>query len=107
MPRPASMTSDAAESLAIASLLFLADDAERFGRFLALTGIEAQSLRDASREPRFLLGVLDYLAADEALLLAFAAEREVAPQGVLHARDLLAAINGRDRRSGVRRDSGR
>ena len=59
-------------------------------RFLALTGIEAQSLRDAAREPNFLLGVLDYLAGDDALLAAFAGDAAIEPGVVVVARDLLA-----------------
>ena len=63
---------------------------QRLSRFLAFTGIESQSLRDAAREPNFLLGVLDHLAADEALLHEFARQKEIAPEVVTSARDLLA-----------------
>lgn len=76
--------------LAISALNFLAEDPERLGRFLAVTGIEAQSLRDAAREPNFLLGVLDHLAGDERLLTEFANQNELAPEIVIRARDLLA-----------------
>ena len=81
---------EAAAELAIAALTFLAEDGERLGRFLALTGIAPASLRAAAREPGFLLGVLDHVAADEDLLLAFANENEIDPQAVLQARDALA-----------------
>ena len=83
----------AAEGLAIAALGFIAAEPDRLGRFLALTGIGPESIRDAAREPRFLAGVLDHVAADEALLLAFAAEREIDPEHVMVARDLL--VGGR------------
>ena len=83
----------AAEGLAIAALGFIAAEPDRLGRFLALTGIGPESIRDAAREPRFLAGVLDHVAADEDLLLAFAAEREVDPEHVMLARDLL--VGGR------------
>ncbi len=83
-------TRDRAETLAITALAFLAEEPERLGRFLALTGIEAQSLRDAAREPNFLLGVLDHLAGDERLLSEFATRKEIAPEVVTSARDLLA-----------------
>src|SRR5262245_63421658 len=63
----------AAEALAIAALGFIAGEPERRGRFLVMTGIGPDSIRAAAREPQFLLGVLDHLAADEPLLLAFAA----------------------------------
>ena len=69
-----------AEDLAIAALGFIAGEPERLGRFLAMTGIGPDSIRAAAREPRFLLGVLDHLAADEPLLLAFAAENGIRPR---------------------------
>jgi hypothetical protein len=80
---------EAASALAIAALTFLAGDAERLGRFLALTGIAPASLRAAAREPGFLLGVLDHVAADEALLVEFAKESGIDPQEVVQARDTL------------------
>src|SRR6185369_7125656 len=83
----------AAEGLAIAALGFIAADPERLGRFLALTGIGPESIREAAREPRFLAGVLDHVAGHEALLLAFAAEHDVDPDHVMLARDVL--IGGR------------
>jgi hypothetical protein len=79
----------AAEQLAIAALGFIAADPERLGRFLAMTGIGPESIRDAAREPRFLAGVLEHVAGDEALLLAFAAENEVDPEHAMLARDVL------------------
>jgi hypothetical protein len=63
-----------AESLAIQALAFIAGDVERIGPFLAATGIGPDAIRDAAREPDFLAGVLDYLAHDDALLVAFATE---------------------------------
>jgi len=80
----------AAEQLAIAALGFIAGEPEQLGRFLAMSGIGPDSLRDAAREPRFLAGVLDHVTADEALLLAFAAAHEIDPDAVMRARDVLA-----------------
>jgi hypothetical protein len=88
----------AAQELAIAALGFIAAEPERLGRFLAMTGIGPESIRDAAREPRFLAGVLDHIAGDERLLLAFAAENEVDPGHVMLARDLL--IGGHRERDG-------
>ncbi|HKA81105.1 MAG TPA: DUF3572 domain-containing protein [Xanthobacteraceae bacterium] len=80
----------AAEALAIAALGFIAAEPDRLGRFLAVTGIGPDSIRAAAREPRFLAGVLDHVAADEQLLLAFAAEHEIDPDALMRARELLA-----------------
>jgi Protein of unknown function (DUF3572) len=84
---------DAATALAIAALSFIASEPERLGRFLALTGIGPESIRTAAREPDFLLGVLDHLAGDEPLLLAFANQNEIDPEQVALARDVLAAAS--------------
>jgi Protein of unknown function (DUF3572) len=80
----------AAEAVAVAALGFIAGEPERLGRFLAMSGIPPDSIRAAAREPQFLLGVLDHLAADEALLLTFAAESSIPPNAVIKARDTIA-----------------
>ena len=64
---------------------------ELLGHFLAATGIGPAEIRAAAQEPGFLIGVLDYLAADERLLSAFAAEAEVDPSDIGKA---LAALGG-------------
>lgn len=81
---------DAATALAITALSFIASEPERLGRFLALTGIGPESIREAAREPDFLLGVLDHLAGDEALLITFANENGIDPEQVALARHVLA-----------------
>lgn len=63
-----------AEGVAIRALGFIAGDPELLPRFLALTGIEAGSIREAAREPGFLSGVLQFILAHEPTLLRFAAE---------------------------------
>lgn len=84
------MSLDSAETVAIEALGFIAGDPEQLNRFLALTGLNPDALRDAAGEPNFLLGVLDYLAADDPLLQEFARHREIAPEIIMKARDLLA-----------------
>jgi hypothetical protein len=86
-----SMTKEAAEALAIQALTFIAGDGERLGRFLGLTGIGPAEIRAASREPGFLAGVLDYVAADEWLIESFAAESGMDPALIDRAR---LALNG-------------
>lgn len=85
--RPASPDS---ESLAIDALGFLAEDPERLGRFLAITGLDPASLRRAVAAPGFLASVLDYLTQDESLLLAFATNRQLRPETVAQAARRLA-----------------
>jgi hypothetical protein len=81
---------ESAEALAIQALNFLATEPERLGRFLALSGLEAQSIRTAAAESGFLAGVLAHLGEDEPLLVTFAAEAGVTPADVDQARRTLA-----------------
>jgi uncharacterized protein DUF3572 len=87
---------EAASALAVTALSFIAGEPERLGRFLALSGIGPESIRDAANEPDFLLGVLDYLVSDEELLVAFANENSFDPAHVASARDILAGPPPRD-----------
>lgn len=80
-----------ASEIAVNALVFLAADEERLGRFLALSGIDPQTIRLAAREPGFLAGVLEHISGDEKLLIAFAAENGVRPEDVSAAR---AALTG-------------
>ncbi len=84
------LTCEAAEALALAALEFLAQDEERIGRFFSLSGLDPGSLRKAAAEPGFLPGLLDYVAGDESLLLAFAGHAGIAPEQIGEARHLLA-----------------
>jgi len=90
MARRPQMTRELAESVAIQALGFIAEEPERLGRFLALSGIGPESLRAAAQEPNFLLGILDYLASDETVLRAFAGQLDIVPEDVVVARDVLA-----------------
>ena len=81
MPKkaPLSMAPEAAEALATQALTFIAGDSERLGRFLAVTGVGPAEIREVAREPGFLTGVMDHLASDERLLLAFCSESGISP----------------------------
>ena len=81
---------EGAQAVAIDALGFLAADPERLSRFLALSGLGPHNLRQAATSPGFLAAVLDYLAADEPLLLAFAAAHGFDPVAVIRARDRLS-----------------
>lgn len=70
---------------ALQALTFIAGDPDHAGRFMALSGIEPGALRAAAADPAFLSGVLDYLVADEPLLLLFAADAGLAPEAVVDA----------------------
>jgi hypothetical protein len=90
MAKPAKLTRALAEDMAVAALTFIAQDGEQLGRFLALSGLEPGNLREAAAEPGFLVGVLDYLSSDEALLLTFAANFQIDPTAIATAQRLLS-----------------
>ncbi len=88
MPKLPRNTVDA-EDIGIRALGFIASDAERLGRFLAITGIGPGTLRTAAAEPGFLAQVLEFLSHDDSQLLAFAANAGVSPQSIAAARHKL------------------
>jgi len=85
-----SATADSARSLAVRALGFIAADSDRLNRFLGLTGLGPHNLRTAAADPAFLSSVLDYVAADEELLVAFAAEAGFKPEAVAQAHHVLS-----------------
>ena len=80
-----------AEALALQALAYLAEDDERFRRFLLLTGTALTDIRARAADPAFLSGVMDHLIADEPLLLAFAEQATLDPAAVVAARRSLPA----------------
>jgi hypothetical protein len=86
---------DAAQAIAIDALGFVAADEKLLPRFLSLTGIEAQAIRQAAREPGFLAGVLDFILAHEPTLMAFCEASGHKPETVVAARGKLPGGNGR------------
>jgi hypothetical protein len=79
------LTRQNAETIAIEALGFVAGDPELLPRFLAITGIEAQSIREAAREPGFLAGVLQFILAHEPTLMKFSEASGLAPATVAGA----------------------
>jgi hypothetical protein len=79
-----------AQDLAVAVLRFIAAEPRRLGRFLEMTGIAPESIREAARETQFLAGVLDHISDDEPLLLDFAAQAGIDPKEVIRACAILS-----------------
>ncbi len=86
----------AAEIVAVQALSFIAQDESRFGRFLAETGLGPETLRSASKDPSFLVGVLDFLLRDEAMLKAFSESSHLDIRIVGNARETLEPTWERD-----------
>jgi hypothetical protein len=88
-PKPPALDRDGAETLALRTLAFLADDPRRMTRFLALTGLEPAELMAQAETPSIQIAALDHLLTDESLLLVFAGHAGVAPETIPAARALL------------------
>ena len=80
-----------AETIAIAGLQRLADKEDLLMRFCAVTGITTSDMRNASAQPGYLVGVLDFFLAHEPDLLAWAEADGIPPESIVNARHALAA----------------
>ena len=85
---------DEAEALAVTALSAIAADPQLLSRFLALTGLEPQTLRHAAGEPGFLTSVTNFLMTDESTLVAFAANEGLRPEAVARAHAFLSGPEG-------------
>jgi Protein of unknown function (DUF3572) len=94
MPKAMLIGRDGAESLAVKALSFLAEEPERLGQFLAASGMGPEMIRKAAADPGFLAGVLDFVASDEPLLVAFAQHAGIDPRMVERAQALLGGHIG-------------
>lgn len=84
---------EAAETLALSALGWIAAQPEVAGQFLATAGASAEELRSRAGDPEFLGFVLDFLMSDEAMLLAFCEDTTTKPDRPMRAR---AALPGGD-----------
>ena len=79
-----------AESIALSAFQHLASDEELLLRFCELSGLTISDLREASSQPGFLVGVLDFFLAHEPDLLAWAEADSISPERIAAARSILA-----------------
>jgi hypothetical protein len=96
MKWPSQPSRQAAETLAIQALAFIAEEPERLGAFIAAIGIGPDRIRDAARAPDFLAGVLEHMLGDESLLVAFADGAGIGPAEVARAHSVLGKAWERD-----------
>jgi hypothetical protein len=80
---------EAAESLAIQALGFLAEEPERLTGFLSASGVDIGEIRQAAGTPGFLAGVLGHMLGDENLLIAFATSAGIDPAEIGRAHETL------------------
>lgn len=85
---------ETSQTIALKALGYLAVDEDLLEPFLSSTGLAVGDLRAGATDSAFLAGVLDYFLQNEALLLAFAASEELAPETIVRARQRLpGALN--------------
>ena len=85
------MTPEKAEILALEALAWLAGRHDDITRFLAVSGMETTDLRQAAGERDFLVSLLDFLLANEPLLLDFCQDASMSPQAIHKARFVMGA----------------
>jgi hypothetical protein len=81
---------DEAETIAIQALGFLAEEPNRIGRFLSLTGMEPGTLMEGAETAAVQVALLDHLLGDESLLMVFSGHAGLNPDAVAEARALLS-----------------
>lgn len=85
------MSREKAEETAISIFAWLAGREELMNRFLALSGLTATALRQASSDPGFLAGIVDFVMAHEPTLMEFCNDSGFKPEIVVASHD---ALNG-------------
>jgi len=96
MKSGSSRSREAAETLAIQALAFLAEEPDRLAGFLGATGLTPDRIRESAGQPDFLAGVLEHMLADESLLVAFADGAGIDPADIARARGALGGTWERD-----------
>jgi hypothetical protein len=81
---------DQAAALALKALGYLVNFEPALNRFMELSGAGPSSIRERADEPDFLAAVLDFLLADEELLVRFCDDASVDARAVHLARHVLA-----------------
>ncbi len=84
-----SPTTNDAEALALAALAATLTDERRAQRFLDLTGLDADELRQRAGERSLLAATLAFLEAHEPDLLAVAQAIDTEPESLIEARRIL------------------
>jgi hypothetical protein len=90
------LPAERAEQIAIDGLVFIAGSETLLPRFLALTGIDANSIRKAAEDPAFLGEVLAFILAHEPTLIQFCDETGTDPAAAAQAHRKLSDDRGHE-----------
>ena len=83
------MTADGAQTMALKALGFVAVSEGALDRLMELSGLDRNTLRERAGEPEVLVSLLDFLLADEGLLVDFCHGESIDPKEVHMARHVL------------------
>ena len=86
---PHSMSPERAEILGLEALTWLVAEPDALARFLAGSGVSGADLRESAGSPELTVAVLDFLLANEALLLGFCKASGSNVASLHHARHML------------------
>lgn len=81
-----------AQELASGALVFIASDDELASEMLAASGMQPADLRAVATSPEFGIFLLDFILQDDRRVLDFAHAQQIAPESVLHAREILSGL---------------
>ncbi len=84
-----SLSSDAAQTLALKALTWLVSNDEILPVFLGASGSSAEDLRSRVDDPEFLGAVLDFLMMDDAWVMAFCDSAGIEYDQPMQARHIL------------------
>jgi hypothetical protein len=84
-----SFTREAAETIALKALAYLANSPDDMARFVNVSGIATESLRSRAAEPEFLAAVIDFLLTDDSLLMGFCATESLDSRQIHLVRHML------------------
>jgi len=87
------MQEDAAQTIALQALGWIAANDDLFPAFLTATGASLTELRTRAADPQFLAAVLDFLLQEDAWVLDFCGQNGLPPASLQAAR---AALPGGD-----------
>lgn len=87
--RQMTLSREAAETVAMQALAWLAGNDELLPVYLGATGASEMDLRARVAEPEFLLSVLDFLMMDDAWVIAFCDEQLISYDSPMQARHAL------------------
>lgn len=83
------MREDAAQTIALQALGWIAGNDDLFPAFLSATGASLTELRTRAADPQFLAAVLDFLMQEDAWVLDFCGQNGVPPASLQAARATL------------------